>query len=266
MDCPDYILSILGEDLLSRIYAFIDDESDRKSFRTTCKVFYRVDSQYRTHLRVRRLEFLPQLLSNFTCITSLDLSVCPRVDDGSVAVVLHYGSAPGFQPGWTGRLRRLILRRSCGLKFYGLEMLVRACRFLEVVDVSYSCSFGDMEASALSCAAEVTDLRLDKCLGVTDVGLAKIAVGCPKLERLSLKWCFEITDLGIDLLSKKCVNLKHLDISYLKVTSESLRSIARMEKLEVLEMVGCCLVDDVGMHYLGNGCPLLQVSVPIKLF
>ena len=59
---------------------------------------------------------------------------------------------------------------------------------------------------------------MDKCLGITDVGLAKIAVGCSKLESLSLKWCLEISDMGIDLLCKKCLELKILDVSYLKVS------------------------------------------------
>ena len=59
---------------------------------------------------------------------------------------------------------------------------------------------------------------MDKCLGMSDVGLAKIAVGCGKLERLSLKWCMEISDLGVDLLCKKCLELKSLDVSYLKVS------------------------------------------------
>ena len=35
----------------------------------------------------------------------------------------------------------------------------------------------------------------------SDVRLAKIAIGCGKLERLSLKWCMEISDLGVDLRS-----------------------------------------------------------------
>lgn len=58
---------------------------------------------------------------------------------------------------------------------------------------------------------------MDKCVGISDVGLAKIAVGCERLERLSLKWCMEISDLGVDLLCKKCFGLKALDVSYLKV-------------------------------------------------
>lgn len=152
-----------------------------------------------------------------------------------------------------------MLSRAVGLRFSGLEMMVRACPGLEAVDVSFCCGFGDREAAALSCAAGLRDLRMDKCLGVTDVGLAKIAVGCEKLERLSLKWCLEISDLGIDLMSKKCPHLKHLDISYLKVRSESLRSIGTLQKLEVLAMVGCGLVDDDGIRFLGNGCPSLQV-------
>jgi F-box/leucine-rich repeat protein 2/20 len=96
-------------------------------------------------------------------------------------------------------------------------MLIRACPLLEAVDVSHCCGYGDREASALSCAVRLKELNMDKCLGVTDIGLAKIAVGCSRLESLSLKWCLEISDLGIDLLSKKCLELKFLDVSYLKV-------------------------------------------------
>jgi F-box/leucine-rich repeat protein 2/20 len=96
-------------------------------------------------------------------------------------------------------------------------MLIRACPLLEAVDVSHCCGYGDREASALSCAVRLKELNMDKCLEVTDIGLAKIAVGCSKLESLSLKWCLEISDLGIDLLSKKCLELKFLDVSYLKV-------------------------------------------------
>lgn len=94
---------------------------------------------------------------------------------------------------------------------------MRSCPCLEEVDVSHCRWFGDREAAALSFAGGLRVLKLVKCLGVTDVGLAKIAVGCGGLERLDLKWCLEISDLGIDLLSKKCRDLKFLDISYLKV-------------------------------------------------
>nr|GMD45418.1 F-box/LRR-repeat protein 3 [Ipomoea batatas] len=248
------ILSLFTDDVLGRILSFIadDDAADRRSFRAVCRSFLRVDSLHRTHLRILRVEYFQVLLARFPRVDSLDLSVCPRIDDATVAAML------GNRSGWAARVRRLVLSRCAGLRFHGLEMLARSCPLLEAVDVSYCCNFGDREAAALSCAARLRDLRLDKCLGVTDVGLAKVAVGCSGLEKLSLKWCFEITDLGIDLLAKKCPHLKLLDISYSKVTSGSLQSISRMQKLEVLAMVGCGAVDDSGLHYLGKGCPLLQ--------
>ncbi|QHN85123.1 F-box/LRR-repeat protein [Arachis hypogaea] len=119
-------------------------------------------------------------------------------------------------PGWTRGLKRLVLSRATGLGHSGLEQLVRACPLLEAVDVSHCWGFGDREAAAISCGTRLREVNMDKCLGVTDIGLARIAVGCSRLERLSLKWCFEISDLGVDLLCKKCFYLKVLDVSYLK--------------------------------------------------
>lgn len=110
-----------------------------------------------------------------------------------------------------------MLSRATGLGYTGLELLVRACPVLEAIDVSHCWGYGDREAAAVSWGTRLREVKMDKCLGVTDIGLAKIAVGCSRLERLSLKWCLEISDLGIDLLCKKCVELKFLDVSYLKV-------------------------------------------------
>ncbi|PSS19616.1 F-box/LRR-repeat protein [Actinidia chinensis var. chinensis] len=254
MDSPP-ILSLLTEDLLVRVLANLSDDSDRKSFRSACRSFLRVDSLHRTTFRILRPEFLHGLLRKYRAVEAIDLSVCPRIDDATVSVLFGGDAAAE----WTRRLRRLVLSRAVGLGWAGLGMLVRACPGLEAVDVSYCCGFGDREAAALSCAGGLRELRLDKCLGVTDVGLAKVAVGCGRLERISLKWCLEITDLGIGLLANKCPDLKHLDISFTKVTSESLQAIGTLQKLEMLALAGCGLVDDIGLDNLGNGCPSLQV-------
>ena len=61
--------------------------------------------------------------------------------------------------------------------------------------------FTGIERLAILSVRGLKKLRMDKCLGVSDVRLAKIAIGCGKLERLSLKWCMEISDLGVDLCS-----------------------------------------------------------------
>ncbi|XP_051114758.1 F-box/LRR-repeat protein 3 [Andrographis paniculata] len=249
----DAAIALLTDDLLLKVVSFLTDGSDRKSFRATCKSFYRIDSLHRTHLRLLRPEFLASLLSKLPRIVSLDFSVCPRIDDVSVPFIVS-----SSRPIWT-RIKRLTLSRCTGLRHHGLEALMRSCSSIESVDVSHCCGFGDLEASALSCAAGLREVNLDKCLNISDVGLAKIVIGCPNLEKLSVKWCFDITNLGVQLLSKKSTGLKHLDISYLKVTSDSLRWISGMERLEILKMVGCGLVDDMGLEYIGKGCPSLKV-------
>ncbi|XP_022719462.1 F-box/LRR-repeat protein 3-like isoform X2 [Durio zibethinus] len=252
----------LTEDLLVRVQEKIAAESDRKSFRLVCREFCRIDSLTRKHLRVLRIEFLPSLLIKHPQLQSLDLSACPRIDDGVVSLLLTRvgpGSSSLNWANWTRGLKSLILSRATGLRFSGLEMLARACPCLESVDVSYCCGFGDREAAALSSAVGLRELKMDKCLQLSDVGLVKIAVGCLKLEKLSLKWCMEITDLGVDLLCKKCVDLKYLDVSYLKVTNESLQSIASLVKLEVLGLMACPLIDDIGLQFIERGCPLLKV-------
>lgn len=207
------MLSLLTEDLLIRVLEKLSSDADRKSWRLVCKEFLLVESLTRRKIRILRIEFLLGLLQKYCNIETLDLSVCPRIDDGAVSVLLSHGSL-----NWTKGLRRLVLCRATGLGYWGLELLIRACPLLEAIDVSHCWGYGDREAAALSCATRLRELKMDKCLGVTDVGLAKIAIRCSKLEILSLKWCLEISDLGIDLLCKKCLDLKILDISYLKVS------------------------------------------------
>ncbi|KAL5983722.1 hypothetical protein ACLOJK_017813 [Asimina triloba] len=244
------LLSLLAEELLLKILDRLDSDSDRKSWRLVCKEFYLADSLHRRSLRVLRSDHLPSLLRTFCSLDLLDLSVCPRVDDRLVSLAFA---------GRAHRLRSLVLSRATGLRPAGLELAVRSCPLLESVDVSHCCGFGDREAAAISCAAGLRELRLVKCLGMTDVGLAKIAVRCGGLRILSLKWCLKITDLGIDLLAKKCGELRDLDISYLKkVSNNALSSIASLQKLEALSMVKCSLIDDRGLDYIGSGCPSLQ--------
>lgn len=207
------ITSVLTEDLLLKVLDKVPDKADRKKWRLVCKEFLRIESLHKLTLRVLRNESLPTLLRKYRDIEVLDLSVCPRIDDYTVAFV--FGSESNH---WNRNLRKLVLSRATGLRSAGLEIVVKSFPNLEEIDLSYCWRLGDREAYALSCAKKLRDLKLVKCLGVTDVGLAAIAVGCVNLEKLNLKWCLEITDLGIELLSKKCTSLKVLDISYLKVS------------------------------------------------
>ncbi|GJN05066.1 hypothetical protein PR202_ga22665 [Eleusine coracana subsp. coracana] len=89
-------------------------------------------------------------------------------------------------------------------------------------------------------------------------GPRPVAVGCPGLERLSVRWCREISDIGVHLLANKCRNLRTVDVSYLKVSNESLRSLSTLEKLQHLAMVSCSFIDDDGLQLLSIGGSSLQ--------
>ncbi|CAH8324579.1 unnamed protein product [Eruca vesicaria subsp. sativa] len=245
------ILSALSEDLLVRVYEFLDPPC-RKTWRLVSKEFHRVDSLSRTSITILRVEFLPVLLSKYPNLTSLDLSVCPKLDDDVVSRLALDDTVS------TSRLKSLNLSRATAVRARGLETLARLCHALERVDVSHCWGFGDREAAGISVAAGLRELKMDKCLSLSDVGLARIVLGCSNLNKISLKWCMEISDLGIDLLCKKCKDLTSLDVSYLKITNDSIRSIALLPKLEVLDMVSCPLIDDDGLQYLENGSPSLQ--------
>ncbi|KAJ4968632.1 hypothetical protein NE237_015333 [Protea cynaroides] len=249
------ILTVLTEDLLLRILDMLVDNSDRKSWLLVCKEFLRLESLHRRSLRVFRHDYLPRLLRRYQLLDLLDLSVCPSVDDATMVIL--FGS-PNPSPCSTRWIKTLILSRACALGSGGLEVVVRSFPCLQEIDLSYCCGLEDRDVSALALVQGLKVLKLVKCLGVTDFGLAKIVVGCVRLESLNLKWCLKITDLGIELLSKKCTALRILDLSYLKVTNKSLHCISSLWRLEVLSMVGCSSIDDKGFHFLSNGNPLLQ--------
>ncbi|CAL4990355.1 unnamed protein product [Urochloa decumbens] len=221
----------LSLDLLAHAVAFVRDPRDRKSCRLASRAFARAEAASRRAARPLRREALPRVLRAFPSLASLDLSACAGLDDASLAAALLPPAGGG---GGELGVRRVLLARASG---------------------------GDREMAAVAAAAGLRELVMDKCLGVTDVGLAKVAVGCPRLEKLSVKWCREISDIGIELLAKKCPELRSVDISYLKVSNESLRSLSTLEKLEDITMVCCLFIDNDGLQFLSAGKSLQSIDV-----
>ncbi|WVZ50025.1 hypothetical protein U9M48_001324 [Paspalum notatum var. saurae] len=245
----------LSPDLLAHALSFVRDPRDRKSCRLASRAFARAESASRRAARVLRRDALPRALRAFPSLAALDLSACAGLDDAALAAALS-PSTPGLPP-----LRRVRLARASGVGWRGLAALVAACPGIRALDLSHCLAAGDREMAALAAAAGLRELVVDKCLGVTDVGLAKVAVGCPGLRRLSVKWCREISDIGVALLANKCPDLRSVDISYLKVTNESLRSLSTLDKLEEIAMVGCLFIDDDGLQMLSAGNSLQSIDV-----
>lgn len=100
-------------------------------------------------------------------------------------------------------------------------------------------------------------MDLHSCIEVTDDGLAAIATGCSKLQKLNLCYCTQITDQGMKHLS--CLeDLRDLELRGLHhVTSLGVTSIAiGCRRLTELDLKRCNLVDNVGLcalaQYTGN--------------
>ena len=91
------------------------------------------------------------------------------------------------------------------------------CRNLTELDLSNATELRDAAAAAIAEARNLERLWLARCKLITDIGIGCIAVGCPKLKLISLKWCLGIGDLGVGLVAVKCKEIRSLDLSYLPV-------------------------------------------------
>ncbi|KAF8402388.1 hypothetical protein HHK36_013343 [Tetracentron sinense] len=76
-------------------------------------------------------------------------------------------------------------------------------------------------------------LYLDCCFGITDNGLALVAIGCPSLTSISLRRC-SITDIGLETLAESCSALRDVNLSF------------------------CSLISDCGIRALSQKCRQLQ--------
>jgi F-box/leucine-rich repeat protein 2/20 len=66
---------------------------------------------------------------------------------------------------------------------------------------------------------------------VTDVGAARIAAECPRLQSLDLSHCPELTDVGLAKLAAGCVHLRRIDLQgCYKITDAAVMQTVRSER------------------------------------
>ncbi|BAT97533.1 hypothetical protein VIGAN_09100100 [Vigna angularis var. angularis] len=248
----DNPFQVLTEELIFLILDFLETAPlDKKSFALTCKAFYAAEARHRRALRPLRAEHLPALAARYPSVTDLDLSLCPRVGDGALALVAGaYGET----------LRRLDLSRSRWFTGNGLLNVGARCGNLVELDLSNATELRDAGVAAVARAKNLRKLWLARCKLVTDMGIGCIAVGCRKLRLICLKWCVGIGDLGVDLVAIKCKELTSLNLSYLPITEKCLPSIFKLQLLEDLVLEGCFGIDDgsLGVDLLKQGCKTLK--------
>ncbi|XP_010257003.1 PREDICTED: F-box/LRR-repeat protein 3-like isoform X1 [Nelumbo nucifera] len=242
---------LLSEEILFTILDCLEENPlDKKSFSLVCKSFYLVESRHRKTLKPLRSELLTCTLNRYPCITHLDLSLCPRVNDNSLSVVSGLCKSP---------LRSIDLSRSKFFSHVGLTSLALNCSSLVEIDLSNGTELTDFAAKAIAKAKNLEKLSLARCKRISDLGIGCIAVGCRKLRVISLKWCLSVSDLGVGLLAVKCKEIRSLDLSYVPITNKCLPFIFQLQYLEDLALIGCLGIDDEGLAAFKQKHPSLEV-------
>ncbi|KAM1353337.1 hypothetical protein FF1_033036 [Malus domestica] len=244
------VFHVLSDEIIFIILDCLEQNPiDKKSFSLVCKSFHAAESKHRKKLKPLRSDHLPRVLRRYPNVTHVDLTLCPRVPDASLAAVSN---------ACRSTLRSIDLSRSNCFSGTGLLSLTANCKNLVEINLSNATELRDSAAAALAEAKNLEKLWLGRCKMITDMGVGCIAVGCKKLRLINLKWCLRVTDLGVGLLAVKCKDLQSLDLSYLPITDKCLPSIFELQYLEDLVLEGCFGIDDDSLSTFKHGCKSLK--------
>ncbi|KAF5797869.1 putative leucine-rich repeat domain superfamily [Helianthus annuus] len=90
---------------------------------------------------------------------------------------------------------------------------------------------------------------------LSDAGLAAVADGFTKLEKLTLIWCSNATSAGLTFVAQKCRFLKSVDLQGCYVGDQGLGAIGEScKQLEALNLRFCEGLTDTGLVDLAIGC------------
>ncbi|KAL6574530.1 hypothetical protein OROMI_011815 [Orobanche minor] len=241
---------LLSEEIVFIILDFLKENPlDIKSFSLVSRSFYAIETRHRKFLKPFRSEHLSKVLNRYPSVSTIDLSMCPRITDFSLGVISVRCKE---------MLRSINLSRSSFFSHAGLSNLVMNCGNLIEIDLSNATELKDSAAAAVAQAKNLERLCLARCKSVTDIGIGCIAVGCRKLRLLSLKWCLGVGDLGVELVAVKCQDIRSLDLSYVPIGNKCLSQILQLQQLEELVLEGCYGIDDDGLAAFKLGCKSLQ--------
>ncbi|KAF3595835.1 hypothetical protein DY000_02025939 [Brassica cretica] len=269
------ILSALSEDLLVRVYGFLDPTC-RKTWRLVSREFHRVDSLSRTSIRILRVEFLPALLFKYPNLSSLDLSVCPKLDDDAVLrialdgaitndsvrsiallpklEVLDMVSCPLIDDAWLQYLEKWLsftTRNICDN--------IKPLKHLKTLWIDGArISDSSLLTLTSSCRA-LPELGVSRCVGVTDGGMG-LARNCSNLKALNLACCGFATDAAISAVVQSCLNLDvtpSVFESSILLTGLSNEYISKCSHLLRLKLGLCANVSDKGIFHIGSKCSKL---------
>ena len=170
------------------------------------------------------------------------ISSCSKL----VSLEVHDSFLPenSYNQLWKLPLQRLALPSVKNLKENSFQMLFNQ----EIENLS-----NFIQSPSISMfGSQLVELDLSSSLTLNDNSLRIISSKCQNIKSLYLKSCEELSDVGVALLSN-LGNLECLDLSNLKITDDSISSIAlHCLKLAKLLLCNCRNVTDHSMKYLAD--------------
>ena len=106
----------------------------------------------------------------------------------------------------------------------------------------------------------LTSITLSRSARVNDAVVQSIADNCPSLQYLNIKkdkygdQISNVSDTAISYLVSKCPELKSLGLKRHAITDDAIESIARLTKLEFINLSNCDLITDNGVENLLTSC------------
>lgn len=153
-------------------------------------------------------------------------------------------------------LRYLSLSGCSKVTDEAIELIAQHLKHLQHIDLSWCHRLSDASLEFLACdlGDTLAELMLDRCTGITDIGLSYVAA-IRSLKVLTLRWCLQLRDVGIQSLSPLS-GLHVLSLSGCSMlTPNAFRSMDQLTSLKELELINCPAATDNLMVYLGQQLP-----------
>jgi hypothetical protein len=160
-------------------------------------------------------------------------------------------------------LRGLNLSGCAHVTDAGLWAIARHCQAqLDTIYLAQCEKVTELGLRLLAHNCKLVLVDLSDCPQLNDAALQTLAAGCWMIETFIMQRCRGVSDAGIVKIAQCCKDLRHLDVSECYRLGEygdkALLEIGRCcPKLRVLDLFGCQHVHDPGVRAVAKGCPLL---------
>ncbi|KAE9610829.1 putative F-box domain, leucine-rich repeat domain, L domain-containing protein [Lupinus albus] len=279
------LFEILSEELIFTILDFLEgDPPTKKSFSLVCKSFYFIESKHRRTLTPLRTDHLPAVFNRYPSVTDLDLTLCPRVTDKSLALVAAadgavaaVARANNLEKLWLGRcklvtdmgigcvavgcrkLRLICLKWCVGVGDLGVELVAIKCKELRTLDLSYL-PITEKCLSSIFKLQHLEDLVLEGCYGIDDDSLDDdvFKQGSKTLKKLDISGCQNISHIGLSKLTSISGSIEQLILAdgspVTLVLADGLNKLSMLQSI----ILDGCLVTSSGLMAIGNLCISLK--------